>query len=199
MSDQGSITRLIGGLRTGDSEAESGVWERFYTRLLSIARQKLRNSNRRIADEEDIVVDAFDSFFRGARNGRFPKLDDRDDLWEVLFLLTCRKSTNQILFDCRKKRGNGKVKNQSSIGNGGGAGIDDALCEEPSPEFAAELTEQFAIRLKTLGDPLLERIALMKLEGYTNKEIADRIDRQERTVQRKLRTIRAIWLVDENE
>ena len=37
---------------------------------------------------EDVVVDAFDSLCRGVQAGRFPNLDDRDDLWQVLMLLT---------------------------------------------------------------------------------------------------------------
>jgi DNA-directed RNA polymerase specialized sigma24 family protein len=64
----------------------------------------------------------------------------------------------------------------------------------PTPAEAAVLNEELERRLKALGDPLLRRIALRKLEGYTNQEIAVEIDATERTVERKLERIRARWV-----
>ncbi len=196
MSDPGSITQWIGGLREGNSEAAEIVWHRFYERLVRIANQRLQNSQRRVADGDDVIVDAFDSFFRGAQDGRFPKLADRNDLWDVLLLLTCRKATNQKTSFQRKKRGSGTVRGESVLG-------ELALGElvqspEPTPEFAAELVEQLRIRLSSLDDPLLEKIALMKMEGFSNAEIAEAIDKKQRTVQRKLKTIRELWLIDDD-
>jgi hypothetical protein len=52
-----------------------------------LARARLRNTPRRIADEEDVAPSAFDSFCRAARAGRFPRLDDRHDLWQILVLI----------------------------------------------------------------------------------------------------------------
>src|SRR5262249_48825314 len=48
-------------------------------------------------------------------------------------------------------------------------------------------------RKNATAPPMLRRIALRKLEGYTNKEIAGEIDATERTVERKLERIRARW------
>ena len=43
-------------------------------------------------DEEDIVQNAFHSFFQGVANGRFlSQLDDRDNLWRLLVVITARK------------------------------------------------------------------------------------------------------------
>jgi DNA-directed RNA polymerase specialized sigma24 family protein len=39
----------------------------------------------------------------------------------------------------------------------------------------------------------LREIALLKLEGHSNQEIANRIECGLRTVERKLQGIRAIW------
>ena len=77
----GSITQYIGGLREGDNIATQEVWNRYFRRLIGLARNRLRDAPKRMADEEDVVVSAFESFYRGVEDGRFPKLDDRDDLW----------------------------------------------------------------------------------------------------------------------
>jgi ECF sigma factor len=37
-----------------------------------------------MADEEDVVQNAFHSFFQGLARGRFPQLNDRDNLWRLL-------------------------------------------------------------------------------------------------------------------
>ena len=46
------------------------------------------------ADEEDVALSAFDSFCRGAQRGRFPQLDDRDNLWRLLVVITSRKAVD---------------------------------------------------------------------------------------------------------
>jgi DNA-directed RNA polymerase specialized sigma24 family protein len=65
---------------------------------------------------------------------------------------------------------------------------------EPSPEFAAMVAEECGRLLDGLPDESLRTVALMKMEGYTNDEIADRLDCGPRTVTRKLNIIRTAWL-----
>ena len=55
----------------------------------------------------------------------------------------------------------------------------------PSPAEAAVLNEALERRLEALADPELRQIALWRLEGYTNREIADRLDCTERSVERR--------------
>jgi DNA-directed RNA polymerase specialized sigma24 family protein len=64
---------------------------------------------------------------------------------------------------------------------------------EPTPAFAAQVSEECRRLLGCLASPDLEAIAQWKLEGYTNEEIADRLGRSLGTVERKLRLIRTIW------
>ncbi len=45
----------------------------------------------------------------------------------------------------------------------------------------------------SLGDEELQTLALLKMEGYANAEIAQRQGWALRTVERKLRMIRHIW------
>src|SRR5262245_48960496 len=81
MSSHGSVSNWIAALKEGDSAAAQPLWERYYRQLVVLARKKLGAAARRDADEEDVVQNAFHSFFRAAGQGRFPQLDDRDSLW----------------------------------------------------------------------------------------------------------------------
>src|ERR1043165_1882401 len=101
MNGDGSITRWIGQLKAGDPVAAQLLWERYFRRLVGLARKKLDGAPRRMADEEDVALSAFDSFCRGAEHGRFPRLEDRDDLWRLLVVITaqigrasCRESVS---------------------------------------------------------------------------------------------------------
>ena len=67
------------------------------------------------------------------------------------------------------------------------------LDSEPTPEFAAELAEECRRLLDGLGSAELARVALWKMEGYANEEIAAKLGCVPRTVERKLRLIRGLW------
>jgi DNA-directed RNA polymerase specialized sigma24 family protein len=200
MTDEsdGSVTRWIGDLVASgatDSAAQK-LWERYFERLVHLARDRLRAGPRGPADAEDAALSAFDSFCRGAAAGRFPRLDDRDDLWALLVTLTVRKASAQVRRERRLKRGGGRVRTEQGLGGAApdaGGGLDEIVGREPTPELAAMMAEEYLHLLGGLGDETLRRIAAWKLEGYSNGEIAARLGRGLRTVERKLGVIRSSW------
>jgi DNA-directed RNA polymerase specialized sigma24 family protein len=115
MSTSGSVTYWIRLLDQGDGQAAQALWERYFPRLVGLARQKLRGGPRQVADEEDVALSVFDTVFRRAEAGRFPQLADRDDLWRLLVLITARKAINQRRHELRRKRGGGRVHGESGL------------------------------------------------------------------------------------
>jgi len=190
MSSDVSVTRLIGMLKQGDRVAAQQLWEAYFGRLVGLARARLKNTVLRVADEEDVALSAFDSFFRRAERGQFPQLQDRDDLWQLLFVLTVRKAINLVHYQGRKSRGGGRVQSLQDLE---ALGADQILGTEPSPELAAQMTEECQRLLARLGDETLRAVALWKMEGYTNIEIAAKLGCVEQTVERKLRAVRQVW------
>jgi DNA-directed RNA polymerase specialized sigma24 family protein len=186
----GSVTRWISALKHGDQAAAQGLWEAYFRRLVGLARARLRDLPHRIADEEDVALSAFDSFFRGARAGRFPRLDDRDDLWQILVLITVRKAIDLRNYEGRASRAGGRVRSLTELSR---EGFEAIVGDEPTPELAAQLTEEYQRLMEQLGDPTLRSVATYKLEGYTDEEIAARLGCVARTVERKLARIRGIW------
>ncbi len=194
MADDGSVTRWFGPLQAGDPAAAQQLWERYFHRLVGLARLKLGDAPRRAADEEDVALSAFDSFCRNAERGRFPQLSDRDSLWRLLVVLTVRKAHHLMRDETRQKRGG----SDRAVPDYGGdpdeeSVLDQILSREPTPDMAAQLAEEYRALLSRLGDRELETIALLRLEGYSVAEIAPKLGYVPRSIKRKLHLIRSIW------
>jgi len=193
---EGSITRFVSSLKDGDAEAARGIWERYSHELVRLARAKLRSISRAAADEEDVALSAFDSFCDAASHGRFPRLDDRDDLWKLLVTITARKAADLIQEQRRQKRGGGRVVCSADLGATGSRRTDALAWIEdtsPSPEFAILVAEECKRLLGLLRNDDLRRLALDRMAGYQDHEIADRLGCSRRTVMRKLILIRNAW------
>src|SRR5262249_5604663 len=114
---EGSITGWIGDLKAGGDAASQPLWERYFDRLVRHARAKLLSARRPgiVEDEEDAALSAFDSFCRGAAQGRFPRLGDRNDLWRLLVVITTRKVLDQFERRRAAKRGSGRLVGESAL------------------------------------------------------------------------------------
>jgi hypothetical protein len=299
---EGSVTRWLGDLKSGGDAAAKHVWGRYSDRLVRLARRKLQARAGAAEDEEDAALSAFDSFCRGAAQGRYPRLDDRDDLWRLLVVITVRKAHDLAERENAQKRGGGgldlhlmpPVKDVTEIptkgralvivaavGNllhirlfdhngsmvvdtdevrltdragqvdalrkqlvdlwpphalcasdkarlvsvvtsivghvgagrvvteamlagpdGTGAGLDDFIGREPSPELAAMVAELYRRLRSRLKDDSLRLVLDLILEGYSRAEIAERMGCTVKTVSRKLDVIRTVcrtvWLDGED-
>jgi DNA-directed RNA polymerase specialized sigma24 family protein len=197
----GSVTRWLGGLKAGDERALEPLWDRYYATLVERARAKLAalRSSTAVNDEEDLALSVFQSLYDGVRAGRFPRLDDRDDLWRLLVHLTACKAIDRHRAESRQKRGGGNVFNEADIFGGrpgegeDGNPLDRIIGTEPSAEFATMVAEEYIRRLDSLGDASLRTIAELKLACYTNDEIRERLGCSLRTVTLKLELIRKKW------
>jgi DNA-directed RNA polymerase specialized sigma24 family protein len=188
MSTPGSVTHWIDGLRAGESVAARKLWEHYFHRLVDLARRRLRDLPRRAADEEDVALSAFDSFCRGAEHGRFPRLNDRDDLWQVLLVLTQRKAADLVQHEGREKRD----WRRAEPADADRSPAADLAGREPDPAFAAQVAEECRRLLGALDDSLC-LLAVRKMEGYTSEEIAGLLNCSLATVERRLRLIRREW------
>jgi RNA polymerase sigma factor (sigma-70 family) len=199
MSEQeSSVTEWLDRVRINDPDAARRLWNRYFQQLVDLARKYLAGSARRVADEEDVALSAFHSFFVGTQQGRFPNLEDRDDLWRLLVTITQRHAIDLRKHERRQKRGGGTVKGDSAFlptdaGDSASPSFDQVAGPEPTPDEAAALAEEFRQRFDQLQDPSLRQVAEMKMAGYSNEEIANAQACVVRTVERRLQMIRRIW------
>ncbi len=194
MSPSPSVTTWLTLLRTGDTQAAQALWERYYADLVRLAHQHLAARVRHTADPEDIALAAFASFCRGVTEGRFPRLDDRHDLWRLLFTITLRKTVDHARRESRARRGGGQLINAADVLDLPGADLDNLVGDAPDPARAAAIAEEFQVLLARLPGDDLRQVCQLRLEGHTIAEIARQLGCSRRRIERKWTLIRQCWL-----
>jgi RNA polymerase sigma factor (sigma-70 family) len=179
MSTNGSVTDWIQRIQQGEKgEAQDEIFERFFARLVGLARKKLRDL-RTYEDEQDVALSAMKTFFRRTPEGKFPKLTDRNSLWSLLAAITLNKAASLQRRQFAEQRDRRREHS-----------LDDMLSNGPSAELLDSVIDEGNLLLDSLIDESLKRVARLRMEGYTNQEIADQMEISLATVKRKLSVIR---------
>ncbi len=192
-SDMGSITRAIVDLGAQDDQAAEKIWRRFFQQLGQYVETRIGQRHRRHFDEQDVVNSAFFVLFDGIKKGRFAQLCNRDELWQLLTLIAARKACNARKFFDRKKRGGGKVLGGSALSAVARDQLVGFLTTAAQNDNYEHLEKTSDDMIRALPDESLRRIALLRLAGHSNSEIASQMGCVTRTVERKLHLIRLIW------
>jgi RNA polymerase sigma factor (sigma-70 family) len=184
------VSKLLLDLKHGDHDAAQALWDRTVERVAAAARKRLTALGIRAVDEDDVAVDVFASLCRGAGQGRFPRLEDRNDLWQVLLMLTRQKVVDQ-------RRRQQPEWTESAIAlvppdETEGRAIDLVQGDEPHPDVVVTAVDELE-RLLSALDQERRTISLMKLEGYSHGEIAQRLGISLRSVERKVALIKKKW------
>ncbi len=206
LRDRGSVTRWVQALQAGDESATRPLWDRYFTRLIGLARGHLTGVTDPAVDPEDVALSAFNGFCVAARQGRYASLADRDEFWRLLVAITANRARNLRKAAGRLKRSPGRSPDPgpgSLAGPHDHGSLDDELREfldrEPDPQHAWMVLEECRSLLAILEqeDPALQlrEIALRKLEGMTNQEIAARMSCSRKTVGVRIQFIRRLWQV----
>ncbi|MFN5274417.1 MAG: ECF-type sigma factor [Planctomycetota bacterium] len=193
MSNEGSVTQWIFSLKDGNSNAAGLLWERYWRRLHGLARKQLGNSNRGAVDEEDVAISAFADFCQQVQKDGFKQgLADREDLWQVLALLTKRKAIDQFRKESRfvteHEPIQGSIDDSQQVGR-----LDTAVQEDASPSAIVQAKDELARLLSLLPDEQTRRIACLRLEGFGNLEISALEGCALRTVERRVTNIKSLW------
>lgn len=194
---QEPVTLWIEQLAIADQDAARNLWDHFCQRLMVFARSRMSPATRRIYDEEDAAASAFRSLCRGIEAQRFPDVGDRGNLWALLVVITSRKISNQYRFEHQQRRNVEHTLSESMLQPRDASNInvlESLPSHEPTPAFAAEVADMSEYLLAQLPEADLKQLVLLKLEGHTNEDVAERMKVTRRTVQRKLERIRRLWL-----
>jgi DNA-directed RNA polymerase specialized sigma24 family protein len=189
MTSDASITNWIEGVKSGDSAACTALWTHCFPELVRHARHHLRHSPNRVADEEDVALSALDSVMRGIQEGRFDELAGSNELMQLLLWITSRKAADVIRRETTQKRGEGRVRGDSALTEP----LAGDHCDPVPPDLALSVAEEIQRLLDLLEDDDLQTIALARVDGWTNAEIAGQRQCSVRTIERRLRLIRKIW------
>ncbi len=188
-----TVTHWIAGLKSGDADAAQRLWDRYFNRLIDLARNHLCVAAHGGADGEDVAQSVFKSLCLGAERGKYPQLSDRDSLWMLLVAMSTHKSRDLLRHNGRLKRGGGRVLDEAALlaGDESISGIEEIIQRDPTPEFAAEIAEECQRLLSRLNN-VERQTAQLKLQGLANQEVAAEMECGLRTIERRLRAVRRI-------
>ena len=182
--DDPSITRWIHELKDGDDVAAEKLWGEYFHRIVALGKRRVQRNYARARDEEDVALSAINAVFAGAKEGRYPDLADREGLWRLFAAIATNKAKNLVRDEGRRAADRMDARPVEEHTAQTAEGEDGSLFESLSLT-SAELID--------LLEPKLQNVAVFKLEGHQNEEIARRIERSVSTVERYLQMIRHRW------
>jgi RNA polymerase sigma-70 factor (ECF subfamily) len=177
MSD--SFADFLDRLQAHDGGAARELFDRFTHQLVALALRHIGGALRHKVEPEDVVQSAYKSFFVRYSAGDLD-VANWNSLWGLLALITVRKCAERAAYH---RAGRRDAAREVAPPRGEAAGPwADPLGREPTPLEAAVLTETVEQLLSALDQderPVLE----LSLQGYTTREISERLGRAERTVR----------------
>lgn len=191
MSDQADTLRLIDQFRAGDQAAAKELFDRYVSRLIGLVHGRMSRKLGRRLDPEDIVQSTFRSFFSGVQGERF-QFDEPGDLWRLLTVMALNKLRHKAEFHGAGKRGMAAEQSMGGSNEASQRPHWEVLATEPLPDAAAAVMEELALLTADL-DPIQAEMVTLRMEGYQIEEIAELVERSERTVRRVLEKIRTRW------
>jgi DNA-directed RNA polymerase specialized sigma24 family protein len=195
--EPGTVTQLLGKLRSADrkvrEEAAAALWNEYCAVLLDLACDHLSRRLQRRVGADDVVQQTFKSFFLRHQRGQY-SLSDRTDLLRLLMGMTLNKARTAAAREGRQRRDFRRDEVPAGPDKPDDWFLKQLEAGLPTPEEALALAEEAEQRLAQLP-PDLREVALYKLQGFSNKEIAamPSVNCAVRTVERKLRLIREAW------
>ncbi len=183
-----SVTRWLQCIGAGDQDSARLLWSFLRDRLLRLARAEIGRGRPMVYDEEDVANSVFGALCRGMEGGRYDDLANRDELWRLLAVITVNKSRTLARDAKRVKRGG-----QLTPVENGDEFLGTIATAELPPDVVLACEEECQRLLGMLEKDELKLVALLKVEGYTNEEIASQLGCSRRAIQRRLNLIRDFW------
>jgi RNA polymerase sigma-70 factor, ECF subfamily len=179
--------RLFVGLRNGDRQMTQEFLRQYGDPLEKLAERNLPKAVRGRVGPEDIMQSTCRTFFRRVSGGEF-RLEDSADLWRLLCAITLAKVHEQTRFHRRKKRAVEREKSLAACDSNESKTTFEPADDSVSPPDAAAFNDQFRKLVSSL-DVAEQQVLDLKLQDYTNDDVANRIGSSERTVRRILKRI----------
>lgn len=173
--------------KQGDQEAARQIVDSYIGRLLPLARRHISQRLASRVDPEDIVQSVFRTFFNRLRQGKFV-FADQDDLCKLLMRITLHKTLRQVAFHKAAKR---DPSQETEQGEDHQQQLLALLDEDPTPEATVTFIDQLEHLLGQLR-PTERQIVELRLQGYSNEEVARQLGVYDRKVRRVLHQVRAI-------
>jgi RNA polymerase sigma factor (sigma-70 family) len=204
-----TTTIIVNKIASGDRIALDELVHRYNWKMVRMADRYMRRLRTHLVtcDAEDAVNDTLVKLYRRAIDGELPCVESSIEFWKMFFSMLMDEIRGALDRDAATKRGGPgarRSRDQSRLGGNSrpwreGFSLDD-LSADQIYELLPRSQDLALIRLETeeflqhLDDPLTGKIAVLRLQSYTNEQIAELLELNERTIERKLVAIRRRFL-----
>jgi RNA polymerase sigma factor (sigma-70 family) len=162
---------LIEAFQAGQVEAAGHLFERYYYRLIELARRQMGWRLRSTVGSSDLVQSVMLSVFELIREDRV-QVPPEGALWPLLVRISLNKIRNQSKYWKRARRDQDRVTSAAEL---------QIVQKEPSPEDVAVLNETIKELFGQFSDRRQAVLSLL-LQDFGVSEVAERIGVSERTV-----------------
>jgi RNA polymerase sigma-70 factor, ECF subfamily len=180
-SNEAEWKEFVEGLAAAKPWAYELFWEQYGQRLEAVAAKHFPAGLSRRMGPQDIVQSTCRSFFTRIVDGRL-KVSDNEGLWALLCAITLNKTRLKQRYHLAQRRAINRERDLDSDKESKTEPVEKSS-PSPSPDDMAVFTEQLEKVMEKL-DPLERQVLHYKLEDYTHEEIAEKIQRSDRTIRR---------------
>ncbi len=187
-----AITRWLQEPGEEADEAKSRIFDEYFVELLKRARLRLSCLDGS-ADQEDVAQSAMKSFFRRADDFTF---GDRDDIWRLLCTILHRKICKYLTYHNAQKRDANRTITKaggSTEDESGAGGVESIVDKSNMPENIDRVLEMCADMINLLPSDLHKQVAQLILQGYTQRQIAEKVSRSAGRISQIVDETRETW------
>lgn len=172
---------LLRRYKSGNSDAATALYVRYANRLQQIAHSQTDPRLSLHVDPEGIVQSVFRTFFRRVSDGHYDVIES-EELWKLFLVIALNKIRRNANHHRAAKRNVLKTRS-----------LNEELGEVGSPDDQMALeTLRMTIHEILQNVPEAQRaVVVLRIEGYEVQEIADRVGRSKRSVERLLQDFRS--------
>jgi RNA polymerase sigma factor (sigma-70 family) len=208
-----TTTVIVRKCAAGDQSALEDLVLRYNWKMVQLANRYMRRlrAYKATGDAQDAVNDTLVKLCQRAIDGELRCIESSNEFWRMFFSMLKVEIRDARDRDDAWKRGGPGARRSRASSAGLAAGpdgvpllrriprlselsVDSVYSLLPRPEDLALIKLEIEEFLEHLDDPISRQIAQLRVESYTNDEIAKLLDLNERTIERRLTKIRECYL-----
>jgi RNA polymerase sigma-70 factor (ECF subfamily) len=173
---------LLRRLREGNQDAAAELYERYVERLRALTRANRPAALSRTLDVDDIVQSVFANFFQKAGQGEYD-VPAGEELWKLFLVMALNKIRAKSNYYLAEKRDVRLTMGGDTLKHYANTELEVDAAEEAFLEMVIDETLE---KLPESHGPIIR----LRTEGYEVAEIAEKLGRAQRTVERILQNFR---------
>jgi DNA-directed RNA polymerase specialized sigma24 family protein len=185
--DDEDITGKFLRAKQGDADAFAAIFHHFYRRLCGYIRTMLTTTDQRQHHEEDLANHVMSRVWEMRNREMFDVAQRREEIWQAI----CRVA----IFDTRDRARyvRSKKRNVEDLGFWDDCNSIASIRNRSNHEREFEISELWRVFWNKLPDDSYREIVRLSLAGISKREIAEKLNTTERTINRRIEVMVQLW------